>query len=66
MDIWHLILEIILTGVALLLYGLAYRHIDKAPITEPWLKWGLQCIPVIIVILVIGAIWGMHLPESVH
>lgn len=73
MDIWGLLLKLIETGVAFWLFTIVYAHVDKLPIagspagTPPSiLKWAILCIPVIIIVLVIAAIWGLGLPAGVH
>lgn len=64
MDLWTLLLELILTGIAFWLFIVVYAHVLKGPFPEPFLKWCILCIPVIILVLVVAAIWGLHIPDT--
>ena len=58
MSLLTLFLLLIITCGAFWLWKIAYAHVGAMPEAPPLVKWALQAITIVILIVAVCAIWG--------
>lgn len=59
MSLLTLFILLILTCVVFWLWKIAYAHAGAVPDAPPFMKWALQGITIVILIVVVCALWGI-------
>ena len=59
MSLLTLFILLLLTCVVFWLWRIAYNHAGAVPDAPPFMKWALQGITIIFLIVVVAAIWGI-------
>lgn len=59
MSLFTLFLLLILTCVVFWLFRIAYNHAGAVPEAPAFVKWSLQGITIVVLIIVVPALWGL-------